>query len=332
VYISQVRSLLKACNLEEFEDLEEKFFPQWSQAMIEYFRAHIRSDILNHSVRWVLEGHNMYNPFSGVTNNSAESHNAVLKRLQECKQAPIDQMVLALYFLQNSYQAECLRGRAGIGNYLLLPEFSNCSIQIDELVMPNHIYKSEDIIEMVKNNRCYVGEIGSNSQEVQSNESEVQQLNSPSNSVNDINNESVEKLQTSQLTKCDIPDNQIQAEISQIPVEEQSNQCQSPMSPHPVNDTVLGSNVPVKLESNDIIKSQNNSKQSMSQVAMAKAVINSNGVKHIPEMGCFIVRGIREEKYAVTIHPKEKCQCPSTNTCYHIIAVKLSLGQTLNDN
>lgn len=64
----------------------------------------------------------------------------------------------------------------------------------------------------------------------------------------------------------------------------------------------------------------------MSQEDLANKVIQSDGVKHIPEMNAFMVRGTSDNKYSVTLFPKEKCQCPSTGTCYHIIAAKKSIG------
>ena len=31
------------------------------------------------------------------------------------------------------------------------------------------------------------------------------------------------------------------------------------------------------------------------------------------------------------LHPKESCLCPSNATCYHILAARLSIGETGND-
>ena len=59
---------------------------------------------------------------------------------------------------------------------------------------------------------------------------------------------------------------------------------------------------------------------------MAEELVMGGGVKHIPEMECFIVKGSDDKKYAVTLYPKESCQCPSTTTCYHILAAKNSIG------
>lgn len=61
----------------------------------------------------MLESYGVYNPFSGVTNNQAESFNAVLKQIQRWREVPIDSIVLALYNLQAYYNNEIQRGFAG---------------------------------------------------------------------------------------------------------------------------------------------------------------------------------------------------------------------------
>ena len=61
----------------------------------------------------MLEPYGVYNPFSGVTNNQAESFNAVLKRIQRWREVPIDSIVLAVYNLQAYYHNEIQRGFAG---------------------------------------------------------------------------------------------------------------------------------------------------------------------------------------------------------------------------
>ena len=38
-----------------------------------------------------------------------------------------------------------------------------------------------------------------------------------------------------------------------------------------------------------------------------------------------------DQPHVVTLFPKESCLCPSTNTCYHILAAKLSIGETSDD-
>ena len=63
-----------------------------------------------------------------------------------------------------------------------------------------------------------------------------------------------------------------------------------------------------------------------SQHALAKYVLNNNLITLVPTQGAFIVQG-RGGKYCVTLFPKESCQCPSTTTCFHILAAKMSIGQ-----
>ena len=46
----------------------------------------------------------------------------------------------------------------------------------------------------------------------------------------------------------------------------------------------------------------------------------------MPVSGCFIVEGSQGDKYAVTLAPTEKCNCPALGTCYHILAAHKSVG------
>ena len=52
---------------------------------------------------------NVYHPFTGVTNNQSESFNSTLKRLQRCREVPVDSIVLTLYHLQAYYHNEIQR-------------------------------------------------------------------------------------------------------------------------------------------------------------------------------------------------------------------------------
>ena len=59
--------------------------------------TNIDPDIPHSIGRWVLEELNIYNPYSGITNNQSESLNRVIKDLQSWKEAPLDCLILALY-------------------------------------------------------------------------------------------------------------------------------------------------------------------------------------------------------------------------------------------
>ena len=54
--------------------------------------------------------------------------------------------------------------------------------------------------------------------------------------------------------------------------------------------------------------------RNISQRALADAVIQESRIRHVLEMGVFMVDGSRGDKYAVTLFPNEKFQCPSTST------------------
>ena len=66
--------------------------------------------------------------------------------------------------------------------------------------------------------------------------------------------------------------------------------------------------------------------QNQSQIALACDAVENKRVELVPNMSAFIVQGNNQKTYSVQLFPKEKCNCPSTTTCWHIIASKLSLG------
>ena len=50
--------------------------------------------------KWAIEEAAIFNPYSGITSNDAESFNALMKRFQQWKEAPVDVIVLAFKMLQ----------------------------------------------------------------------------------------------------------------------------------------------------------------------------------------------------------------------------------------
>lgn len=47
----------------------------WDSAFSNYYMNEIHHDICSSGGRWVIEKHNVYDPYSGVTNNQSEGHN-----------------------------------------------------------------------------------------------------------------------------------------------------------------------------------------------------------------------------------------------------------------
>ena len=55
-------------------------------------------------------------------------------------------------------------------------------------------------------------------------------------------------------------------------------------------------------------------------------LIHDKCISQDPKLGTYIVIGSGGKPHVVRIFPSEFCSCPSTSECYHIMAVKMSLG------
>lgn len=66
--------------------------------------------------------------------------------------------------------------------------------------------------------------------------------------------------------------------------------------------------------------------QSTTQKSLAIAVVKDKRVFHVPEAGSFVVKGSNDHhgNYSVSLFPEK---CPSLGSCYHIMAVKMSIGE-----
>lgn len=70
----------------------------------------------------------------------------------------------------------------------------------------------------------------------------------------------------------------------------------------------------------------------MSSLARAKELLTTDKISFDSKLHCFNVVGSSGVVRVVTIFPKESCSCPSTGNCYHLLAVKMSLGMTLSNS
>lgn len=61
-----------------------------------------------------------------------------------------------------------------------------------------------------------------------------------------------------------------------------------------------------------------------------RMLIEKGCLSHDPKMGTFTVKGSSDKPYVVRLYPKEYCSCPATSLCYHVIAVRLSLGMEIS--
>lgn len=67
----------------------------------------------------------------------------------------------------------------------------------------------------------------------------------------------------------------------------------------------------------------------LTQKERARRVIELGNISVDPKLHTFTVIGTTRP-HVVTLFPKESCSCPSTTQCYHIMAAKMSIGQTDN--
>jgi hypothetical protein len=89
----------------------------WSKPFHEYYNSDVKAHIDTKLERVALERLNCYNSASGITQNSSEGFNIVLKRLLEWKEAELDMMLLTLYHMQRFYVNNIRLEKAGRGDH-----------------------------------------------------------------------------------------------------------------------------------------------------------------------------------------------------------------------
>lgn len=55
-------------------------------------------------------------------------------------------------------------------------------------------------------------------------------------------------------------------------------------------------------------------------------MVDNGNISHNHKLGVFTVVGTTGNPHAVKLFPTEKCTCASTFRCYHIVAVRMSVG------
>ena len=106
IYMSDLDTIMHSESMEIFETNCNNVTAKWSQPAVRYFEKNVKNNFLKHSAMWVLKQYNLFNPYSGITNNSSEGMNTVIKRLMKWKEAQLDTIVLCLSYLQNYYWNE----------------------------------------------------------------------------------------------------------------------------------------------------------------------------------------------------------------------------------
>ena len=270
-YDNQVKKLLQCQSQENFESLIEEIKLPWSTPMTDYFNENLRDTITKYAGRWILEEIDLYNPYSGITNNCSESINAKLKRLTEWKEREVDNIVLYLYYMQSNDLADLMKSFCGVGEMTLLKKYSYALKDPETAILPKRICHPDKMVEMIK------GELKVLDSERRS--QDILEINSSGKAIDMEVNQSIdhEKLHASG------------------------------------NSETLTRHISV-------------SKQKLSQKSLAQETLRDHGITLVPEMKCFVVKGSHNNKYAVTLFPKETCNCPSTSRCRHILSAMMAIG------
>ncbi|XP_019860323.1 PREDICTED: uncharacterized protein LOC109588616 [Amphimedon queenslandica] len=101
--------------------VNERF--QGKQVVLNYFENRLLPAFKTHAAIWILKEVGVTNPDMGITNNPAESINAVLHALQNWKQVPLDMVCLSLFHLSSYYYREIERALHQLGNWNVKDEY-----------------------------------------------------------------------------------------------------------------------------------------------------------------------------------------------------------------
>ena len=152
VYISHLQDLFHQPTIEDYNSKLSEYRCEWSKAFLDHYMENIHPRVLTSIGRWILEKLGVYNPYSGVTSNQAESFNALLKRLQNWREVPVDAIILSLYYLHAYYFNEIQRGLCGLGNYQLLEQFSIARLDPDNIITMS-VYPPDQIVSKILEKR-----------------------------------------------------------------------------------------------------------------------------------------------------------------------------------
>ena len=104
------------------------------------------SSYKDHAAVWVLHTAHIKNPSLGITNNVSESVNAVLHRLKQWKQVPLDVITVSLHMLLCYYHREIVRSIHQCGTWRLKDEYD--FIKREPSMMPL-VCQPREIVENV---------------------------------------------------------------------------------------------------------------------------------------------------------------------------------------
>ena len=152
VYTNDVLHLMQSESMESFLEQEAEMKLKWSEAVVDYFDSRLREDIIDYASRWLLEELEIYDLYSGITNNMSEGTNNVVEGLQNWPGAPLDAIILPMHHLQTFKYNEIIRGRLNKGTFILKSLHVNAVLDAEDTKMPTDVCEPDKIIELVKGN------------------------------------------------------------------------------------------------------------------------------------------------------------------------------------
>ena len=148
--MKDIDSILRADSVNELESIVNDVNQKWSKAFMDYFNDNLLTEIKTKACKFILEDLEIFDPYSGITNNISEGFNTVFKNLLGWKQVPLDSVSLSFYFLQKFYAKEILRGFCDVGDFQLKKEFRNRLIDPSTVELPQNAVNPNDIVKQVK--------------------------------------------------------------------------------------------------------------------------------------------------------------------------------------
>ena len=163
----QLKDLLKCDSLDNYKDMlygdisNQKENPGvrsfWSVPFVEYFDRNLDKVIRENAGKWVVEGSDVFNPFTGITNNASESNHARYKHLTEFKENQVDLMVLFLQYLQKNDFNAIMKGFCDLGDLNLRKKFRNLKQDPSDVKLAPVLHPSK-LIEIIKGKLLFISQ------------------------------------------------------------------------------------------------------------------------------------------------------------------------------
>ena len=120
-----------------------------NQKICGYFRDNLIPAFKAHAAIWTLKAAGVADFVTGITNNPSESMNAVLRRLKNWKQVPLDVITVSLYHLSMYYYREIERSFHQCGKWVVKDEFEHLKREPSLLPFFPKVYSPKEIVDKV---------------------------------------------------------------------------------------------------------------------------------------------------------------------------------------